>query len=691
MPAYTIEEIMAVREKYRDKPYPDFSIQNVCRRLAPSTLVRGENAFVAKRATNQEDAVRKTVQGALNRLNEDNYDEVVHDLESEVLLEKGPIRVFVQLAFEKALQEPAYAHIYAKLCYHIARFEVVQSSQAPSQATPSSPLGGTAAPGGAKAGVSAVRNAIIERAQAEFDAKDEFQPPKNVSAEAVEEAYSRFARRKKSNIKFVGQLYMNKVLSVHVILIVVSQLLGTDKASYPSELNIELLIELLDIVGAKMEEQAQECVDEIFERFNAFVNRKPSYPPRIHFKIMDSVDTRNNGWVSRDALRGTVEQTPSHLASKKPTATSKPGAPSPSTGTPTTGKRQMKFPDAPSSPTASGAAKSEPVAAAPPQAAPASKSAGAWKNVLVGSKGAPAAPAAGGKAPAPATSAAGSSGGASNVANLAASMQPATANLSGAALKAVAKKLDEIRATWSTDEAEVDALKATWRTHFEESGLTPEELQAAVVLHVAIKACTTTRSYAQAEAAGFLICGLGFTPSTALPGLTRTFIHAVQEGIIEDAPKFNSRLVRILEDMHRAEATGKTHAEGDELAPLNQPALTAIASNLAVLLLFSLEGLKEIDYMDDLVAEALLPVWKKLPVGEQGGSLDDAVLAKTVVEVADALASSNPLAGVAAAELLASAKAAGWITGAGVGKAMSAAPATNTVVGLLQGKGFLKK
>ena len=119
MPIYSISEIMAAKDRFREKPYPDFSLANVCRRMAPSKLVRGENAFVARRALNQEEAVRKTVQSALNRLNDENFEEIYAELESEMLLEPAAIRIVVHLTFEKALQEPAYAHIYAKFCYNI--------------------------------------------------------------------------------------------------------------------------------------------------------------------------------------------------------------------------------------------------------------------------------------------------------------------------------------------------------------------------------------------------------------------------------------------------------------------------------------------------------------------------------------------------------------------------------------------
>jgi hypothetical protein len=675
MPVYTIDDIMAVKDKYREKPYPEFSLQNVIRRIAPSTLVRGDNAFVAKRATNQEDAVRKTVQSALNRLNEENFDEIVDDLQTDMMLEKGAIRIFVQLAFEKALQEPAYCHIYARLCYYIARYEVMHSSNTPSSPTDGSP----------RVPQSAVRNAIIERAQAEFNSKDEFVPPVGATPEAAAEALSRFMKRKKANIKFVGNLYLTKVLSVNVMLIIISQLIGTDASVFPSETNIEVLIEMLDIVGAKMEDQEPKCVEEVFDRLQGFLKRKPAYAPRIHFKIMDSVETRNNGWVSREMIRQGSEATPS---SRKVTA-AKPGSgPSPAgvrVGTPTAVGGRMQFPSGP----AAGSSHATPTpplqhvapAAAAPTAAPVSKEAGAWKNVLLGKN----APAAGGAA-ASTTAAAPTAAGAAPAAGV--SMASATSAIPGSTLKAAAKLVDEIRAKWGTDEAG-SALKSSWHERFQHLELSRPDLTAAVIQHVATKACTTTRSYAQAEAAGFLSCGLGLTPAASLPGLTRTLINAIMEGIVEDAPKFNERLVHVLEDIHRAELSGKPHEEGEDLAPLDTKALTQISTNLAAILLYSLDGLKECDFFDDLVVEGLLPVWRHLPNSK--GSVDEPAFTKGVLEVATQCGAANPQALHAAAELMWHAKTEGWINGSASGAYMASNGANPALVSALQAKGFVKK
>lgn len=597
---YSIDQIMSVRDRFREKPYPEFSLHAICRSRAPQTkLVRGEKAYVPARAVTADDATRKTIQSALNRLNDGNYDEILESLQSPMFIEADAVSTFVQLVFEKALQEPTYCHMYARLCYRMARYEVHTKAQLLEEQqavlSPTEPS--------ARMPRSLFRDTIVERAHHEFQQEDFIAPEGVTHPEELEDLLLRFVRRKKSNMRFVGHLFLEKVLSSRIMFRVIGELLHSSEDNfYPSELTIEVLIELLEHVGSRIESDEGQFMNEVFDRLTSFLHKDPQYPPRVHFKIMDCIERRNNNWSAREV--GKAAPTPTAAKGGIVKARPTPGG---TLITPTRKGGAMKFPD---SPTPGGAAP------------PASAAGSSWKSVVVGKQGR-----------------VGSSTTPSSVGPSPSHAPPTPASPPPPLDKAV----KTMYRGWTTDPGAIE----DWVARFAPYSMAEEDLVEAIVAIVLTTVCTTTQKGAQQEAADFFLTGLQLEVSATLNGFTKALSGAVEEGIMEDSPKFLERLVAVLVHLHGAA----------EVASATPEQVTAAAMDAVRILFCTLAAIHASEEVDEPV-ECIAPLMSRLP--KVAG--DDATITGLVMQIRG----SGALNGSLAAHILQRSIDRGVISGAAI-------------------------
>jgi hypothetical protein len=520
---------MALRGRFTELPYPDFSLANIIRRRAPvsGSLVRGDNAYVPGKANNSDDAVKKQVQSALNKLAETNYAEILQQLQSGMLLEDTAITHFVHIIFQKSLQEPKYSPMYAQLCYDMAKFEVNTQGSTPSASPPS--MGGEGGPAGSQQprNRSKFRDAIVVRTQSEFQEEVD-------QGTVTDEDASKVARRKKANIKFVGQLFLRKVLSERIMFSVLNTVLRLDQEDYePASIEIEVLTELLGTIGERLDASSDGFLNLVFERLNRLMLKTPQYESRIFFKIMDICDLRESNWVTREESRDSVPPQQRHSKSKPLMPLQSPK----SMVTPVSKGAAFKFPDTP--PTAGSVSSGQKSANSTP---------GSWRNIVKSS--APPGPTA---KPAPAAS-------------------PTVP---------IEKKIDEVFSEFG------EGALSDWRTRFAGYNLTDENLAIGIVAKISTDACTTTNKEAQARAADFFTKGLQLSRSDIVTGLSKMIAKSIDEDLVSDTPKLNERFVALVGatcDQPTAQFTDVCAILFSALHPLQQGELVeeAVDSLMAV-------------------------------------------------------------------------------------------------------------
>ena len=584
---YTVEEILSYKNQFKELPYPGFSLAEIARAQQPHKLIRSATAYIPRRARNADEAVTKQVQSALNKLSPDNYVQILTGLQNEQFLEEAPVQKFVELVFCKALQEPAYSMIYARLCYDMARYEVqMVQRQLEDNADGGSPT---------IRARSRFRDVIVERTQKEFEFENDDREMEEVAncqdPEEKEELLMKIVRRKKANIKFVGQLFLNKVLSERIMASVLNALIHFDNAAYrPPEIDIEVACELLMTVGEKIDAKPEgvQFQEIVFNRLKELANESSEtspYKSRIRFKMMDTMDVRNKGWYTREEALADMRER--HASTRVEPQTPTPGSRGtptlkggPRTNFPTSSPKSKTsanvkvvvkanaFPDAPAAPKAPVNAWAKPggAAAAVRQASAVTSVAKApmkpeKKPTLLETPPVRVTPSFAYETPmSPAwkAPAGGSHAFPSDV-------QPPKAPLS----KRIDELLQELINVQENTEQE-DGEKECVRSRAQamekrfcvyQSYLPDEVIIARVVAAFARDACTTTRKNAQAQIAAILREVLEVSTSELLRGLVKTLCQAVEQGLQEDIPKFNSRLVALLGHL-TASPEGSLNADG---------------------------------------------------------------------------------------------------------------------------------
>lgn len=574
---YSVQQILAVKDLYKDPPFVGFSLDEVCRRKKVSThgpLKRGDNAWCVKQIVDANNGVSRKVQSALNKLAPEKYEEVVKDLKvADYICTEALREIVVDLIFNKALIEPGYAEMYARLCYDIARYEI-------------------SLPGLTEADKkkSKFRDTIIRRAQREFQSDVSVLDGLSGSGDDREDAVARLVRKKRANIKFIGQLFMQKVLSQQIMMTIVQEILKTERVVallgdaaaaaaaaasngaaaggggspqspsssgssaapagpspkvdmfIPNSINIEVLAELLETTGRTLDQapDVRKVLNLHFDKIRTLSKGDPKetgYESRTKFKLMNLVELREWAWDPRITRADT--QAPTTLQEQEAkqqqkqqqqvmSLTSTVRSP---VATPNSRHSNRRFPATqtfPDSPVAGGAA--------PPATPPVSTG---WRNVR-----APQARDTPAYTPHSPITMAG----------------PSFAYGPEVPLE---KRLKDLRLGWNGE----TAVPAGWMGRFKslEDAGTDDDLLRAIVVSVVREACTTTRQNAQLEASRFLLLGLEMDESLLCGGLSLCLTTAIEEGIMEDSPKFNERYVTILHTTTMKETVEELYCDAAKL------------------------------------------------------------------------------------------------------------------------------
>uniref|UniRef100_A0A7S1PBX2 MIF4G domain-containing protein n=1 Tax=Vitrella brassicaformis TaxID=1169539 RepID=A0A7S1PBX2_9ALVE len=182
----------------------------------------------------------------------------------------------------KAVSEPNFSEMYADLC-QILRW---RSPEFPHE----------------KEKGKTFYRALLNKCQEEFEKLPETkmtlsdEDKAKLSSDDQEIKLKKLKDRILGNIKFIGELFLRRLLSAKVVKEVVTSLIGADASYCPEELFIECLCELITTIGWKLDStDAGKSLLTVFSRRMRELKAKDRYSERIKSTLQDVLDLRQNG------------------------------------------------------------------------------------------------------------------------------------------------------------------------------------------------------------------------------------------------------------------------------------------------------------------------------------------------------------------------------------------------------------
>lgn len=294
-------------------------------------LKKSENHWSRDKEKDSElEAKVKKCRSLLNKLTIDKFDKLSGQILDIKITTPDEATAIVAEIFEKALFEPKFAGMYAKLCKKLdtatkQMFEETKFVDAKGKPmTFRKVLLKLCQKEFAKGRAS--DNEIAEKpeetkemkeaAAAEEAKKDEEtkatangEEIKKMSAYDIQRAemkrkkeawekHMKVKRRKLGNIQFIGALYVVGLISEVIVHRDCLQYLLSLGITHKEEDTIETFTNLMIAVGKKVSQSAPGPVGAYFERIE-LMSRDKSLSPRVRFMLLDLIELRNNNWVAR--------------------------------------------------------------------------------------------------------------------------------------------------------------------------------------------------------------------------------------------------------------------------------------------------------------------------------------------------------------------------------------------------------
>lgn len=239
----------------------------------------------------------------LNKLTVEKFDILVHQLVNIGINTENVLKGIIILIFEKALDEPKFCSMYARVCERFAadgpNFEDVSDGADEGQKEVS-----RRTPTFLKLLLRKCQDEFENRSRAEqlAAAVGSFSDCKPGTEEyrqtIAAHAELKAARAKMlGNVRFIGELGKLKLLSEKVLHKCIQQLCV--EVENPVTEDVECLCQLMKTVGQQLDhDKAQSYMDQYFERI-VLMRESGGLQPRIRFMIDDVIELRDNNWVER--------------------------------------------------------------------------------------------------------------------------------------------------------------------------------------------------------------------------------------------------------------------------------------------------------------------------------------------------------------------------------------------------------
>eukprot|EP00741_Cyanophora_paradoxa_P021364 tig00021350_g20623.t1 len=247
-------------------------------------LKTSENAWRIIQPTSEEEKVIKKIKGILNKLTPEKFDTLTGQILNAGIESFATLKKVIDLVFDKAVGEPAFCKVYAELCAKLAK-ELPEFKPSPEEQAVS------------------FKRILLNKCQEEFElhkeAETKIEKLKDLSKEDREVEERKIRMRMLGNIRLIGELFKQRMLTEKIMHDCVMMLLGPKKEEIHED-NLEALCRLMETVGQQMDhEKARPYIDKYFARVKEF-STDQQFSSRIRFMLMDLLDLRFKfKWVPR--------------------------------------------------------------------------------------------------------------------------------------------------------------------------------------------------------------------------------------------------------------------------------------------------------------------------------------------------------------------------------------------------------
>ncbi len=257
----------------------------------------------------EPEIVQRKVKAALNKMTPENFDKISEQIlviagQSKNEQDGRTLRQVIQLTFEKATDEAHWASMYAKFAKRM--LETMSPEIRDENIIDKA--------GNVVSGGALFRKYLLNRCQEEFERGwkvDLPQPKEGEDKKATEAALlsdeyyiaAAAKRRGLGLVQFIGELYKLNMLTERIMHECVRKLL--EFTGIPDEAEIESLTKLLKTIGGNLEstEKGRAFMEAYFQRIDTIIHLD-GLPSRLMFMLMDIIDLRKSGWVSKEANKG---------------------------------------------------------------------------------------------------------------------------------------------------------------------------------------------------------------------------------------------------------------------------------------------------------------------------------------------------------------------------------------------------
>ncbi|KAI8540977.1 hypothetical protein RHMOL_Rhmol08G0027200 [Rhododendron molle] len=254
---------------------------------AAAALIKAEVPWSTRWGTlSEKEHVLKAVKGILNELIPEKF-----DLLKDLLIHSGIttadiLKDVTSLIYDKAVLNPTVCPLYAQLCSHLDK-------KLPP--FPSDELGGKIT----------FKHVLLNNCQEAFEGTDKIREELTQTTASEQELERRdndrmMKIRTLGNIRLIGELWKQKMLTDRIVHEIIRKLLGHDTKTCPEEENVEAICEFFNTIGKKLDETPTSLHfnDIYFSRLKE-LSTNPQLAPKVRSMVRDVIDLRASSWIPR--------------------------------------------------------------------------------------------------------------------------------------------------------------------------------------------------------------------------------------------------------------------------------------------------------------------------------------------------------------------------------------------------------